>query len=156
MKIQKNQKRREDLLYLSPGVLVLGTIFVIPLLYAIGITFVRWTLIRPELGISFVGLQNYMDVLADPFTYEVLGRTILFLICAVAIEMVLGMVIATVLNWGYNGALTASVNLPHPLYDGTYCSRFFMAFSAEQHLWASTETPSDNRARILGIHSIVG
>ncbi len=103
MKKQSLTKRWEDILYLSPGIVVLGLIFIIPLCYAIGITFVRWTLIRPELGIVFVGLQNYVNILKDPFTYEVLGRTMVFLICAVIIEMVLGMVIATVLNWGYRG-----------------------------------------------------
>ena len=103
MKKEKIQRSREDILYLSPGILVLAIIFIIPLCYAIGITFVRWTLIRPELGISFVGLQNYIGILKDPFTYEVLGRTMLFLIFAVALEMVLGMAVATVLNWGYRG-----------------------------------------------------
>ena len=103
MKKNRLQNKREDLLYLSPGLIVLGIIFVIPLCYAIGITFMKWTLIRPELGIKFVGLKNYITVLTDPFTYEVLARTLLFLVFAVIIEMILGLLISTVLNWGYFG-----------------------------------------------------
>ncbi len=103
MKNRILKSKREDLLYLSPGLIVLGIIFLIPLLYAIGITFVKWTLIRPELGIKFVGLNNYITILTDSFTYQVLARTFIFLFFAVLIEMILGLLIATVLNWDYFG-----------------------------------------------------
>ncbi len=103
MKNRRLKNKREDLLYLSPGLSVLAIIFLIPLLYSIGITFVKWTLIRPELGITFVGLNNYFSILTDSFTYQVLARTFIFLFFAVIIEMILGLLIATVLNWNYFG-----------------------------------------------------
>ncbi len=103
MKIKR--ERIEAGKYLLPGLLFLFIIFIIPLAYAIGITFFKWSLIRPDLGIRFTGLGNYVAVLRDFFTWETIGRTLVFVIAAVFIEMVLGTVISLVLNlnfWGHN------------------------------------------------------
>ena len=43
---------------------------------------------------EWVGLQNYIDVLGDPFFWDVLGRSILFAAANVALTMVLGTLVA--------------------------------------------------------------
>lgn len=104
--------RLEAYRYLLPGLLFLLVVFLLPLAYAVGITFFRWSLLRPDLGIRFQGLKNYLTVLSDPFTYETLGRTLIFVAGAVLLEMVLGTAISLLLNRGFRGnALVQSVLL---------------------------------------------
>ena len=43
---------------------------------------------------EWVGLQNYIDVLTDPFFWDVLGRSILFAAANVVLTMVLGTLVA--------------------------------------------------------------
>lgn len=43
---------------------------------------------------EWVGLQNYIDVLGDPFFWDVLGRSILFAAANVVLTMVLGTLVA--------------------------------------------------------------
>jgi len=43
---------------------------------------------------EWVGLQNYIDVLGDPFFWDVLGRSILFAAANVALTMLLGTLVA--------------------------------------------------------------
>jgi multiple sugar transport system permease protein len=97
------QSKREAFVYLVPGLLFLFVIFVIPLAYAVGISFFRWTLIRPDLGIRFVGIRNYVTILGDPFTWETMGRTLLFVVGAVLVEMTIGTAISLALNLNYRG-----------------------------------------------------
>jgi multiple sugar transport system permease protein len=96
-------RRFEKYRYLLPGLLFLLLVFAVPLAYALGITLFRWSLLRPDLGIRFRGLENYLIILSDPFTWETLGRTLLFVLGAVILEMVLGTAISLLLNRDYPG-----------------------------------------------------
>lgn len=86
-----------------PGLAYLGIVFAIPLIYAIGITFFNWNLLRPDIGIKFVGLKNYTDILTDVQTWNTIGRTLYFVIGAVGIELILGTAIALLLNRDFPG-----------------------------------------------------
>lgn len=86
-----------------PGLVYLGIVFAIPLIYAIGITFFNWNLLRPDIGIKFVGLKNYTDILTDVQTWNTIGRTLYFVIGAVGIELILGTAIALLLNRDFPG-----------------------------------------------------
>ena len=100
-----NKNTLEAYKYLLPGILFLCFIFLIPLIYSVGITFFKWSLIRPDLGIRFIHISNYIDILSDIFTWETIGRTLVFVFAAVILEMVLGIAISLVLNlnlWGHN------------------------------------------------------
>lgn len=90
--------------YLAPGLVFLFIIYLVPLLYSVGITFVRWNLLRADLGVRFVGLANYAQLLTDPATWRVVGRTVFFVVGAVGAEIVLGFAIALFLNRDFWGA----------------------------------------------------
>lgn len=84
-------------LMLAPALLITGLIMGFPLVYA-----VFQSLERRE---TFVGLQNYVNLLSDPAIRSVVWRTLVFVFfCAVG-ELVLGMSYALLLNrefWGRN------------------------------------------------------
>jgi multiple sugar transport system permease protein len=76
------------------GFLIAMAIF--PLLFSIGISFTNYTLAMP--GTKFIGFQNYIDIFASGDLVRASWVTVRFTVFAVAIEMVLGILIALVLN----------------------------------------------------------
>jgi len=145
-----NRQKREICSYLLPGLAFLCIIFVIPLLYAVGITFFRWTLIRPDLGITFVGLKNYVTILSDPFTWETMGRTFFFVVGAVFVEMILGTAIALVLNLDYPG---------HNIIQSIFLIPFMMAPIVVGFAWRfllnNTFGPVPELFRAIGLEGVV-
>ncbi|MFW5985547.1 MAG: carbohydrate ABC transporter permease [Halanaerobiaceae bacterium] len=97
-------KIKEKNKFLFPGIFFLIIVFAIPLVYAIMITFFKWNLLRPDLGITFVGLKNYFKVFNNIYTWKALGRTLYFVLGAVGIELILGTGIALLLNRDFPGS----------------------------------------------------
>ena len=61
--------------------------------YAFYLSLTDLSLIRPR-NIDFIGFANYLNLLRDPVFLESFGRTILFAVCVVAIELLLGTTLA--------------------------------------------------------------
>lgn len=99
---------KEKYYYLLPGLIFLSLIFVIPLFYALGITFFKWNLLRPDLGIRFVGFENYIKILSNSFVWETIGRTFYFVIAAVFTELIIGVSVALFLNRDFFGSRIVS------------------------------------------------
>lgn len=76
------------------GFLIAIAIF--PLIFSIGISFTNYTLGLP--GTKLIGFQNYIDIFASGDMGRAGWVTIRFTVFAVAIEMLLGILIAMVLN----------------------------------------------------------
>ena len=99
---------KEKYYYLLPGLIFLSLIFVIPLFYALGITLFKWNLLRPDLGIRFVGFENYIKILSNSFVWETIGRTFYFVIAAVFTELIIGVSVALFLNRDFFGSRIVS------------------------------------------------
>jgi len=99
---------KEKYYYLLPGLIFLFLIFVIPLFYALGITFFKWSLLRPDLGIKFIGFENYFKIFSNSFVWKTIGRTFYFVIAAVFIELIIGTEIAIFLNKEFFGSKIVS------------------------------------------------
>ncbi|RAO98269.1 ABC transporter permease [Mesotoga sp. Brook.08.YT.4.2.5.4.] len=78
-------------------------IFMIPLTYTIVMSFLRWNLLRPDLGIRAAGFSNYVRLFTDPFTLDTVGRTFYFVLGAVLIELIAGLCIALALDTEFKG-----------------------------------------------------
>lgn len=98
-----NNRNLKNGLYLLPSLLFIGLIFLIPLGYSVVTSFSRWLLLRPDLGIRFVGLANYTKLFTDFFTWQTVGRTFYFVIGAVLLELAAGFVVALALNTEFRG-----------------------------------------------------
>ena len=83
--------------FLAPGYLVFATFMLYPLAKALQISFYRWQLMPGRVS-QFVGLANYAAVLHDPISWVALRNTVLYAIGTVPTQIVLGLVVAILLD----------------------------------------------------------
>jgi len=94
--VASRQQRRDRLIFLVPSMTVLTVILFYPLVYSIGLSFYNYYLPVPR--VSFVGLDNFRFILGDETFWEALGVTARFTVAAVALEIVLGVAVALLLD----------------------------------------------------------
>ncbi len=81
---------------LLPSLIVLLLLGVYPLLYSLGLSFVKWKL-TGNLPISFVGIENYKEVFLTSSFLNSVRVTLTYTLIAVFIEFILGLGIALLL-----------------------------------------------------------
>jgi multiple sugar transport system permease protein len=100
-------------LFVIPTVAFLIIFNVFPLLYSLGYSFTDFkaNLKNP---VNFVGLKNYIDVLADPAIWRAFSTTLWYVIVSVAGQFVVGFGLALLLNrkFPYKGLVTTLLLLP--------------------------------------------
>jgi multiple sugar transport system permease protein len=71
-----------------------------PVLASLGMSFtdMRSTDVRTPLGVEFVGLQNYTELIADPLFRKVTFNTLLYLLLGVPLTMAVALAVAVGLN----------------------------------------------------------
>jgi multiple sugar transport system permease protein len=103
------------LLWVAPASLFVLCFAFYPLWYAIYISFFSYRLTDPLQVRTFVGLGNYLKAWGDPVFRVALGNTLLFVVLAVASQMVLGLAIAVLLNRDRAGSSLIRTLLLAPL-----------------------------------------
>src|SRR5262249_39158051 len=86
-------ERRLGWLLCAPAVIVMLAVTAYPIVYAVYISLQRYILSAPGLT-KFVGLANYGAVLSSPFWWHAFVVTVIITAVSVAIELVLGMLLA--------------------------------------------------------------
>lgn len=81
-----------------PAFLALTLITLVPLLYTFRLSFYDYKLSEKGSKDVFVGLQNYVTLFQDEQFLNSLFRTFVFMVCAVALEMIIGILLALALN----------------------------------------------------------
>jgi multiple sugar transport system permease protein len=131
---QERADARLGLLLAAPAILTILLIAVIPLAGTIWDSLFRLSLRFENAPRPFIGLDNYVSVLTDDAWYNALSVTGLVAGVSVAAELVLGMIIALLINRSFRGRgiVRASVLVPWALttvvsakmwawiYDGRY------------------------------------
>ena len=109
--------KRAAFAFLAPAVAALALIGIFPTVFALVNSFRRYNLAKPRDPTPFVGLDNYLTVLYDPSLWGALGRTFMFLVTVVPIQIALGLIIALLLHKpGLSGfKLLARLSLVIPL-----------------------------------------
>jgi len=107
-------ERNLRILFPLPAVVFIGLLMVFPILYTLYLSFTNWNL-TSGMEPSFVGLTSYLRVFSEPRFLHALGRTFTFTLFAVAIEVVLGVAIALILNRAFVGRSLAKLLLLLPL-----------------------------------------
>lgn len=95
-------------LFLLPSMLLIGCVLLVPLAYAIYLSFTNTNLGNPTH--EFIGLANYQALLADERFQSSLLRTIVIVVASVGLEFCLGLAIAYglyKLTFGARGLLMA-------------------------------------------------
>jgi multiple sugar transport system permease protein len=90
-------ERRLGLMLVAPAAIVMVAVTAYPILYAVWLSLQRSDLRFPD-DSEFVGLGNYVTVLSSNLWWSDLGRTVLITVISVAIELVLGMLLALVMH----------------------------------------------------------
>ena len=94
-----NIHRQDNLIgyvFLSPALLVLIGVLLIPFIFNIIISLYDWSMIRDSQ--IFVGLRNYKDIFSDNNMISSIRITLVFTAISVFTELILGFIFALILN----------------------------------------------------------
>lgn len=89
--------RRFGWMMTAPGLVLLGTVILFPILWAGLTSLYDFTLINPRFE-TFTGLANYTEVLARGGFRHAIWVTLAFIVAVVALEFALGLLVAVMLH----------------------------------------------------------
>ena len=88
---------------ISPAILIILSVILLPLIFSFYTSFSNYKLIRPDSLWQWVGLRNYKRILSDWDFWVAFGRTVLFLTVVLNLELLFGLGLALLVNkitWG--------------------------------------------------------
>lgn len=83
--------------FLLPAVVVMILLVIFPTIFAAGVSLTRWNLTESETR-TFIGLSNYVFLIKEVRFWEALGRTFVFMSVSTSVSLVIGMLLAVLLN----------------------------------------------------------
>ncbi|BAZ06246.1 carbohydrate ABC transporter permease [Calothrix sp. NIES-3974] len=89
-------------LFLAPAIAVLGIFVILPILYAVFLSFHRVRLLG-EIEYHFIGLRNFSHLITDERVWIALRNTIEYVVIVVPSQTVLALILAVTLNSGIRG-----------------------------------------------------
>lgn len=101
-KIMCRRKRPEAFLLLLPTILLLLIFIAYPLINTVILAFQDYKLTSAS-GARFNGLENFRAILADPYFFQILRNSFVFTFATVALQFVLGLILALALNKPFKG-----------------------------------------------------
>lgn len=90
-------------LFIAPAVIVLAFTFVYPVIKGFELSFYDWKLGTPAESRKFVGWENFLWALRDPWLFNSIKVTLIFATVAVTVELFLGLFLAFLLEKGTKG-----------------------------------------------------
>jgi sorbitol/mannitol transport system permease protein len=87
---------------LLPALIFMIVVTQIPFLFTLYYSTLSWNLVRPGSS-EFVGLKNYVDVMADSTFWQVALTTVILIVGTVLISVVLGLLLALLLDRAFLG-----------------------------------------------------
>lgn len=97
-----------------PSLAIIIMIALIPILFTLWLSLHSINLKSPEAQSHFIGLSNYIHLLKDGRMWRAVWQTLAFTVTSVGIELVLGLVLALILNKTFKlrGMCRASILIP--------------------------------------------
>lgn len=89
--------RAASWVFLTPTLIFLGITALFPLLYSVYLSFFRLKLNLPNQVPVFVGLENYVKMFTDKMLHVSTWNTLVFAVLSVALELVLGLMVAMII-----------------------------------------------------------
>jgi multiple sugar transport system permease protein len=84
--------------FLMPTALLILALSIFPLIFSLLLAFTSWDLSRLEGGMRFIGLKNFATLVADTRFWNTARVTLFFVVGSVALQYILGMGLALLLN----------------------------------------------------------
>ncbi|MDR1106987.1 MAG: sugar ABC transporter permease [Treponema sp.] len=88
-------EQRWGYFFIAPQFIGLVLFSVIPVVQSLGISFTEWNILNPPV---MVGLANYKKLLANPFTWKLIGNTAYFIIGHIIVTTTLALLVAMALS----------------------------------------------------------
>jgi sorbitol/mannitol transport system permease protein len=123
------KKRNIDRLFLYPAVIVVAVVTQVPFVLTIIYSLLKWKLTRPDLGIKFAGLSNYIYYLKRLEFWQIIWQTIELTVIALIFCTVLGILLSLLLDHSFPG-----VNIARTLILGP----FFVMSTVTGIVWKTT------------------
>lgn len=89
--------RHTPYILLVPSTVILTAVLAYPWIWSFVVSFMQWSPISPD-GPSFIGIQNYVTIFSSPEFWRSLWLTLLLVLLTVPAELVLGFLLAYILN----------------------------------------------------------
>ena len=117
IRVSLSAEERLAYLFVLPAGLVIASIAFFPLLRAFWLSLHDIDLRYPAQGQPFVGIGNYISLLANPRLHNALAVTSAFALVTVSVELVLGMIVALIMDQEFRGrgAVRAALLVPWAL-----------------------------------------
>ncbi|MEQ7127980.1 sugar ABC transporter permease [Actinopolymorpha sp. B11F2] len=93
---QQVLKSRWCYLFMVPSLVLAGMFTFYPMVMSWYFSFLNWTGFTADK--TFVGLDNYRELVDDPLFWDAFGRSFLFVLVAVPVRLVLSLLVAILLN----------------------------------------------------------
>jgi multiple sugar transport system permease protein len=143
-------ERRTAYLLCAPAVLVMLVVTGYPIAYAIYLSLQKYDLRFPSEK-EFVGLGNYGEVLSSSVWWSDILNTVIITVFSVAIELVLGMLIALVMHRAIfgRGAVRTAILIPYGIVTVVAAFAWKYAFTPGTgfvHLFGADTDPFSSRA----------
>ena len=98
-------------LLLAPALLIMLSVVIIPIINAVSMSFQSYNLTRPK-KIGFIAFQNYEKILQSSQFWSSMGRTGVWVLWGVGLQVVFGFALALLLNKNFRGrGVVRSVSL---------------------------------------------
>ncbi len=81
------REKRLAILFIMPALAVFLLFMFYPLAYTLYLSFFRWNMVSPNM--KFVAFQNYINLLTDPVTLQVVQNTLLYIVILVLFNFLL-------------------------------------------------------------------
>ena len=89
-------------LYITPAVLILVFISILPMFYSIGMSLTNADMVSSE-ATRFIGLGNYIEIFTNQRFWAALLRTVIYVVCVVSVEFLIGFVLAVLFQVSFRG-----------------------------------------------------
>ncbi|MBX7445943.1 MULTISPECIES: carbohydrate ABC transporter permease [unclassified Arthrobacter] len=94
------ESRALPYLLIAPAVAIVAAVVIWPVVQTVWLSLYSGTIRNTG---DFVGVENYQTLFADPDFLRALSNTGVFTVCSVAVELVLGVAVALIINRGFRG-----------------------------------------------------
>ncbi|MFA6681557.1 MAG: hypothetical protein WCS35_05965, partial [Sphaerochaeta sp.] len=139
MKLSETRKNQFFLVQLMlPGVILVGFLIVYPIGKSFVMSVTSWHLLRAAEGHYFVGLKNFRDFFALSYLKKTLFVTVIFEITAVVGTLLVGLLIALLLNRKFIGrtVIRGITMLPWAIPAFVACRIFLLSLNGDYGMLA--------------------
>jgi ABC-type sugar transport systems, permease components len=108
--------RSRSTLFTLPAITIVALVTQAPILVTLGLSLVQWIVVRPDLGVTFVGLNNYIEILLSRDFYAVVLNTALITIVSLAACTLLGILFGLMLDQDFPGVNVVRTLILSPFF----------------------------------------